>query len=245
MLTVQWSKAPIGCDLAWTLVFVGLVFLLWIMVGAMKHAGCLNSGIARKLNHAGVLVGGAAWFSALPPSLARGSLLLAAVLLFGLLVVTCLFRSRIGLATAYYGYVRQAEAPHAGFEWGVSWLLAIYGVSLVDILFADWNLTLSAMLVLGLADAAGEVVGARWGRRRFAAPDLLFGGTHHRSWEGSTAVLLTTAIVLTARGIDPLRALPCALAVTLTEACSPRGCDNFTVPVACGCCLRLLTLISQ
>lgn len=108
--------------------------------------------------------------------------------------------------------------------------LAVYGVSLVDILFVDWNLTLNAMLVLGLADAAGEVFGTRWGRRKFAVRDLYFGSTHHRSWEGSIAVLLTTIMVLFVRGIDPLHAIDCAAAVALTSLV-PRSFDNFTIPL--------------
>lgn len=153
---------------------------------------------------------------------------------FALQHFTCLFA--VGLHEQLDKLIRTIVLKVEGH------LYAYVRVSLVDILFVDWNLTMNAMLVLGLADAAGEVVGTRWGRRKFAVRDLFFGSTHHRSWEGSIAVLLTTIMVLFVRGIDPLHAIACAAAVALTEAWSPRSCDNFTVPLTCGCCLGLLTV---
>lgn len=90
---------------------------------------------------------------------------------------------------------------------------------------------LAGLLVLALGDAAAALVGQRFGRH----PYHLLGS--RRSWEGSGAMFLVSALVVglvlqaTGGGPRPLLAAGVALAATLAEALSPAGSDNLTVPL--------------
>lgn len=104
-------------------------------------------------------------------------------------------------------------------------------------------------LVTGLADALAEPVGTRWGRHRYRI--TAFSGPDHpvyRSLEGSAAVLLCSLAVVwaylatTGPWQNPwwtvLVATVVALTVTVVEALSPRGTDNFTLQLATGAALQ-------
>jgi phytol kinase len=107
--------------------------------------------------------------------------------------------------------------------------------------------TRAAALLLGVGDGLGEPVGTRFGRHRYRVP--VVGG--RRTLEGSAAVFAGSlavvlccywdgrAATLTAR---LLAATTAALAVTVVEAVSPHGADNFTIPVAGGSVVWLLTV---
>jgi phytol kinase len=94
-------------------------------------------------------------------------------------------------------------------------------------------------LVAGWGDAVGEPVGVRWGRHRYPVPSLA-GVSATRSWEGTGAVVLVSAlaagVVLVGLGRPPgeVAGLSGAvgLATGLVEAVSPHGMDNLTVPLS-------------
>lgn len=104
----------------------------------------------------------------------------------------------------------------------------------------------AALLTLALGDAAAALVGQRYGRH----PYTLLGS--RRSLEGSGTMLVVSwlAITLTllahgARPYEGVRAgLGAALVATLTEAGSPKGLDNLTVPLVVALLLRFATPIS-
>lgn len=92
----------------------------------------------------------------------------------------------------------------------------------------------------GLRDAVGEPVGTRFGRHTYKVPSLRSVAAT-RSWEGSGAVVIMSAIaialglLLTPR-IDmtpwhlvsvPVLALVCGV----VEAASPHGWDNMTMQI--------------
>lgn len=91
-----------------------------------------------------------------------------------------------------------------------------------------------AILGLSLADAAGGLVGARWGRRTYAA------WGQAKTIEGSLATLGVTAAVsipvLIVAGMPPSTACIAsafvAVVVTLVEGSLPFGLDNLGVPLA-------------
>ena len=93
-------------------------------------------------------------------------------------------------------------------------------------------------LAAGWGDAAGEPVGARWGRHEYRVPSLA-GVPAHRTLEGSAAVFLVawlgSAIALWSLGAasEALSVgLACGVAAAVVEAGSNHGLDNFTVQVA-------------
>lgn len=92
---------------------------------------------------------------------------------------------------------------------------------------------LAAYLVLCISDTLASFVGTAYGRRRYT----LFG--HAKSYVGSVAFFLSALAILwpTAQfaGLPPMAALLTGIAVsavlTLVEAFSHKGVDNFFVPV--------------
>ena len=149
-----------------------------------------------------------------------------AVCVFGTMVSTV-----VGLAVfqgrhypLYEALAREQDRPSRTYYIVVSHLATLIGGLASNVFFGP--LALVGYLVGGLGDAAGEPVGARWGRHRYRSKTV----------EGSIAVLAASVVALAiAVAIRPelhfdLRSslvLPAiAVACTLTEALSPRGWDN-------------------
>ena len=99
---------------------------------------------------------------------------------------------------------------------------------------------IAGYLVAGVGDAIGEPAGTRFGRHtykvwsRSSVPAI-------RSWEGSLAVFLASALVVTVAivvtsalgtgSLWGLKVLGIAVASALVEAFSPHGWDNLTMQV--------------
>jgi dolichol kinase len=219
------------------------MILFWVMSSLLKRVRCLRKPNLRKLNHLVTLAGAALVFGWLPPDAARASLFAAGALLFAVVILSCVLRRRPVGRLLYGVHAREAVLPQSEMHVWLTWLLAIYGIGLVDVVFRNIAVTRTAILLLAVADAAGEFVGLRYGRRFYPAPDILYGTRHRRSLEGSTAVFLAgLGVMLTCVGTTPgamLTSFAVAAAVCVCEAVSPRDCDNFTVPVLAGIMLTL------
>lgn len=91
-----------------------------------------------------------------------------------------------------------------------------------------------AVLALGIGDAAGGIVGARWGRHPYTA------WGQPKTWEGSLAVLATLVVVSTAGLMiggrsfadAALTGLFVGVVVALVEGALPWGLDNLGIPIA-------------
>ena len=81
------------------------------------------------------------------------------------------------------------------------------------------------MLVLGLADPIGALVGKRYGRHHYR----LWGD--RLSYEGSITCGLVSALTLAAFGTSAVGALAGGVVLALVEALSPRGSDNLLLPL--------------
>jgi dolichol kinase len=225
--------------------YVIAMLAVWVVAGYCKRRGSLRAGDARKLNHVVALVGGAFCFGWLSPNQGRVSFFLAGLILLACLLLACRLRRRPIADVIFAGYAREPEAPGAAAQVWLPWLAGFYGLGLVDALFADWTITRTAALILGLADGIAEPVGSRYGKHRFAVMDPLFGGRRTRSLEGSLAVFLTslTVMLISANAGGSLALLAGAalssLGVACCEALTPHGLDNFTIPVATGALLFL------
>jgi phytol kinase len=86
----------------------------------------------------------------------------------------------------------------------------------------------AGMLVLGFADSTAAVIGRRWGRNRY----VVFG--EERSYEGSFAAFVVSALVLYASGIGVLWAVVGGWLLAAVEAFAPRGSDNLILPLLAG-----------
>ena len=159
-------------------------------------------------------------------------------------VAVCLFGSMVSLVVAYAVWrgrghsfyealAREEDGPARTY-----YVIAPYFATMIGGLASNFvfgPLAIMGYLVGGLGDAAGEPVGTRWGKHRFAIP--VVGKTRAtRSIEGSLGVLIVSLIaLLVGIGITPdlhlnVRAiifLPfIALACAVAEAVSPHGWDN-------------------
>jgi phytol kinase len=249
MAGLDWSRLLARIDGGRVALYVVAVVLAWWVAGRLKRAGWLRSGDARKINHVSALAGGAVCFGWLPPEVASGSFLTAGLLLFVLLGIVCVLRGRPRFALLFHGHVRASDAPHESTHVWASWLLAVYGLTLANLLFG-MVVTRTAALLLGVGDGLGEPVGVRFGRHRYAVPGLGSGGRSWRSVEGSAAVFGSSLVVVlccfwdgsaTTLAIRLLGATTVAMAVAIVEAVSPHGVDNFTIPVVGGSVVWLVT----
>jgi dolichol kinase len=104
-----------------------------------------------------------------------------------------------------------------------------------DLLGTGYTVYAIPIAILAFADAAGALVGSRWGRHRYGVT-----ATHSRSLEGSVAVWIVAWLCVAAglvlaggNGIGYIMLLATALALTATmlETVSVGGLDNIVLPI--------------
>ncbi len=133
----------------------------------------------------------------------------------------------------YEALAREQDGPDRTY-----YIIAPYFATMIGGLannFVFGPLAIMGYLVGGLGDAAGEPVGTRWGKHRYAVSALGKVETT-RSYEGSLGVLIVSLVaLLIGIAVTPelhlnLRAmifLPViAFACAIVEAVSPHGWDN-------------------
>jgi dolichol kinase len=138
-------------------------------------------------------------------------------------------RNRTVNALFFRVFSKLASPREASGMASSSWYAA--GATVVTAFFSR-DVAVSAMLVLGLADASASVVGQRWGKRP------LLGGTV----EGMATFFIVAGAILLARHA-PAPALLSAMATTLAERNASFIDDNFTVPVACAVVLSVTAML--
>jgi phytol kinase len=134
----------------------------------------------------------------------------------------------------YEALAREQDRPNRTYYIVIPYFATLIGGMTSNIFFGP--LAVVGYLVGGLGDAAGEPVGVRWGRHRYA---VSAGG--EKTFEGSLAVLAACVIALVIGvAVSPhlrfdlgsLIALPViAIVCTLVEAFSPRGWDNVPMQI--------------
>jgi phytol kinase len=131
----------------------------------------------------------------------------------------------LGLLQAIHG-VQRPTAGALVYPLGIT--VAFVGTG------AEWPAYPVAVLALAVGDAAGGIVGRRFGTHRFRVLGTV------RTVEGSLAAfvfaVLATAAVLLSRDAALFPAVGLAMVVGVVvvtvEALSPRGIDNLTIPAA-------------
>ncbi len=138
----------------------------------------------------------------------------------------------------YEAMAREKDAPHRTYFIVAPYFATLTGGLLGNILFTQ--AALIGYLAAGVGDAAGEVVGTRFGRHIYKVKGLR-GVEAIRSWEGSAGVFIFCLLALCLGvSISPIFSfslssfylLPAiALVCAVVEAVSPHGWDNFTMQV--------------
>lgn len=203
---------------------LGALGALMLGVRALQQAGAAGPEMSRKLVHMGM--GGICltfpWLfeETWPVWLLAG----LAVVALGALRVVPVLHSRFG---GVLGGVGRASWGEMYFPVGVAFVFALAG--------GQARYFCVPVSILTFADAAGALVGKRWGRNRYEAVEST------KSVEGSTAVLLVTWACVTG-GLAIYTDLPwprlwlaglgLGLFAMLVEAVSWRGLDNLLLPLA-------------
>lgn len=219
-----------------SLVFYGgPIFFLWIwfslwFAGSMKKRG-MPTGFTRKIFHFLIFTSVVLlqWLLGTP-----------AVLVFGvicsLLVFYAVYR---GAGHPFYeALAREKDSPLRSWLVILPWLTTLLGGVFTNLCFG--SLAIAGYLVTGFGDAIGEPVGTLFGRHPYRV--LSFSRVKAiRTLEGSAAVFLASllALVITALILPQFREVPgwflimtgIAGVVTLVEAATPHGWDNFTMQV--------------
>ena len=191
---------------------------------------------AEKLITSLFLWGGALLFGWLPETIARVNLYAVCAAILVLVTLVCRYRHVTPFCYAYTANTRQSDAPHVTFSFWFSWFVSIVALAIVDLLFGQMAVTRMAVLIVGIADGVAEPIGWRYGRHRYRVFSI-WGAPSFRSLEGSLAVWGSTLAVMlgcstpsaAGQGRCLTAALLTASIVTVVEAMSPRGWDNFTL----------------
>lgn len=228
MFTVYDKPSDVYPLLWLTLAFIGPAILLSV-TGFLNNRG-LHDGYTRKIFHFIAFMSIAVFLRYAPADVTVISLSIGMIYL-----ITACFSGKGFLW--FDGMARKSDAPNeklyvilpmastiAGL--GVSW--AVFGHPFVEI----------GMLCVAIGDAVAEPVGVRWGRHKFKVYSLI-GKTSRRSVEGSLSVFLTCALIIFFVSGNVTVSLLTGLALSIIEAISPRGTDNFTVLAGACACLWL------
>jgi phytol kinase len=214
-----------------TVLIVGGLSFGAAAVGAAVAGGMRRRGVrvayTRKLFHILVFTSAAAVHSvwALPGTLVFGSVVAAVVL--GAVV-------RGEGNVLYDALARDSDRPHRTLFIVVPLITTALGGLGAALLAGPYAAV--GYLAAGWGDAAGEPVGARWGRHPYRVPSLA-GVAAIRTLEGSAAVFLVasagSSVALMSIGGAPLwGGVLCGAVAALVEAVSNHGLDNLTVQLA-------------
>lgn len=135
---------------------------------------------------------------------------------------------------------RPQDEPHPS-RYIVYPYLATFLGGVVNHLFFNSVAIVSAYLVTGLGDAIGEPVGTKWGRHKYPVFNLWSQVKSYRTLEGSLSVFLASVLSLYLAWnlysveYSVIYIILTASVVTLVEAISPHGWDNFTLQVSTAC----------
>ena len=174
------------------------------------------------------------------------------VMLFGLIVFfAVLYAVFRGEGFAFYEAIaRPQDAPKRSSFVIIPLIMTALGGYLGNIWFGEFAAV--GILICGWGDAAGELIGSRWGKHRYSVPTL-FSVPSVRSVEGSLAVLCISIFIcipaLLVLGV-PLKialwiSLIAGVVGTIIEAISNHGLDNLTVQLITTATAYYLTLWSN
>jgi phytol kinase len=177
----------------------------------------------------------------------------AVSLLGGIVFIMVVLAVTIGDKWWFYkALARETDAPHQK-KFIILPLLATATGGIISNIFFPGTAYIG-YFVGGWGDAIGEPVGTRWGKHRYTVPTL-FGVRATRSIEGSTAVMLLSAVIASfclyqtsafnlSIGTSIFYGLICGIAAASVEAASSHGLDNLTMQVCAAGVLHWLIGIS-
>ena len=211
-------------------VFVAYSYLF--LAGWLKKNKGWRTGYSRKVFHFLVF---------LTAAIVQAQLTLTGTIVFGTAVSTVIFYAlyKGDGFILYEAMAREKDVPKRTYYIVAPYLATLSGGVLSNILFLLPGASIG-YLVTGFGDAVGEPFGTKFGKHKYRVPSFTKVKSY-RSYEGSSAVFISTTIavliglILLGINLNLIvlgKALLVALVVTLVEAFSPHGWDNFTTQIA-------------
>lgn len=214
-----WLIGPGAILLAWAQLYFAAEFRNWKK---------LRAGYSRKLFHLQVFLT-ASWLSS------SGDI--TPLCIYGTSVLIWVGISLIRADGLGRALIRDEDAPH-----GIRYVIYPGVATLLGGLACHaWLPTGAAvgLLIVGVCDAIAEPIGLKWGRHPYRLVWVPWLKNATRTLEGSLSIFISALIILLCYGALPLQStdflLWCiigALGVTIVEAISPHGADNFTLQLA-------------
>ncbi|WP_174589851.1 hypothetical protein [Methanocella conradii] len=125
------------------------------------------------------------------------------------------------------GIRRKADSPNETIYVIMPMVSTVLGLAVCWALFGHPAVEVG-MLCVAVGDAMAEPMGVLFGRHKYKVFSLM-GSPSERSVEGSLVVLLSCSAIIFLFTGSPIFSLALGAILSLVEAVSPRGTDNFTV----------------
>lgn len=209
---------------------LGVLFI----AGFLKRNFFIRTGLTRKFFHFFI------FFSA---TLIQVCVDLSATLVFGGgISLVVLFSLLKGDGNVFYeALARESDEPVRARYIILPYFATLLGGLTVNLLFSPIH-SLAGYLITGIGDAIGEPVGVKWGKHKYRVTSFT-NQVSYRSLEGSMAVFLSVLIVFVLIAVFNnvvfanylfIKIVFASLLVTITEAISPHGWDNYTTMLVGG-----------
>lgn len=223
-------------------IYVNIFPVIWIVLGLMLPpitlavAGYLNDygaqdGYTRKIFHF-VAFSSLALFMKFAPVGATIILIITGALS---VAVTCL----AGMNFSWFrGIKRRSDYPNETLYVVLPLICTIFW------LFSGWKFFNTSILIIGtmcvaIGDAIAEPIGVKFGNHKYKVQSLT-GNPSQRSIEGSFSVFFTCSLIIFLFTKSFILAVSVSVLLAFVEAISPRGTDNFTLPIAAAIALSII-----
>lgn len=222
-------------------IYVNIFPILWVILALMSPpltlavTGFLNNrgvqdGYTRKIFHF-VAFGSIAAFLGYAPLNVTIVFIIIGSLSVG---VACLSGNTFSW---FNGIRRKSDYPNETLYVLLPLLSTILWLTGGAALFERSIMVIGTMCV-AIGDAVAEPIGVRFGKHKYDVYSLI-GNTSQRSLEGSLSVFIMCAIIIFLFTDSLTLALSVGMLLSFIEAISPRGTDNFTLPIAASIALSI------
>lgn len=197
-----------------------------------------RDGYTRKLNHMGHGLWAALTIAFLPSSQLFPTITLATIFAAIIYVISACVSRPWYLRGIVRGSFRDRDVPREKFFFFLPLLLGNVGIVAAFALFPP-EAVRAAILVVAIGDGLAEPIGLRFGASTtYSVRDLIFQKTNTKSLVGNAVIALSAfvVVVIMLYGQLPvwqivLVGLGFALLMSVLEAVSPRGTDNFLLTI--------------
>ena len=159
--------------------------------------------------------------------------------MFGFIVSCFIYYALLKRKTSrlYLALARESDHPNSTLYIIIPYLATVLGGILINFYFP--NYVILGYLICGIADASGEVIGTKFGKR-FYEVKLFNIHASLKSIEGSSSILTISLVIYSVYTIITFQYLSlliifhiflASIIVTVTEIFTPKGFDNLTIQV--------------